>query len=77
MQAYVVSFFNHLCGGAGFEQRVCQKRIVVWNASSLEEAVGMAKERFAREEGVGDWGLHACEIEARPVGEGERLTAES
>jgi hypothetical protein len=76
MNAYVVSFFNNLCGGTGIEQRVCQRRIVIRNAASAEDAIRAAKDRFAAEEKVAGWELHACEIDARCVGEGERIATE-
>ena len=47
--------------------RCCQRSIVVTSAAGAEEAKEVAKEEFARLEGIRDWKIHAALIELEAI----------
>ena len=63
MTTYRVSFFKNLTNSNGELFKVCQRSIAICSAHSTTRAVEAAKRRFARLEHIGNWRLHADNIE--------------
>jgi hypothetical protein len=59
---YRVNFFNTFARGRR-TYKVCRRSILVPRACCAEEALDIAKARFAEYEGVTDWHIHAAGIE--------------
>ncbi len=67
MKAYRVCFFNQLTNSSGHNFHCCQRSIEIHAAKSRDRAVEAAKLRFAREEQVKDWHIHAHSIEVEEI----------
>jgi hypothetical protein len=59
---YRVCFLNHFARGSR-TFTACQRSIVIPVADSAEQALEIAKQRFAELEGIRDWRIHAVTIE--------------
>lgn len=70
MNAYRVSFFNHLVNDQGKCCKVLQRVVRIDDAIDLADAMSRAERRFEELECVPDWRLHAGVVEAQLV-EGE------
>jgi hypothetical protein len=66
MASYRVCFLNEIPRNERLF-RCCQRTIVIRAARSRERAVKAAKLRFARQEGIRDWKLHAAKIEVELI----------
>jgi hypothetical protein len=66
MPSYRVCFINEIPRNDRLF-RCCQRSIVVPSAASAEEAKEVAKEEFARLEGIRDWKIHAALIELEAI----------
>ena len=62
MSRYVVTFFKQLVDSTGHPAKVPQEEIELVGASP-QEAVEVAKERFANARHVRDWTIHADSFE--------------
>jgi len=69
MPSYRVSFINEIPRNEKLF-RCCQRVIIIRSARTPERAIEAAKKRFARLEGIRDWGIHASQIEIETI-EGE------
>jgi hypothetical protein len=67
MQGYQISFFNELANDSGHVFRCCQRVIEIRLAKSKDRAIEAAKRRFARQEGVSHWSIHAQFVEAQEL----------
>ena len=66
MPSYRVCFINEIPRNDRLF-RCCQRSIVVPSAAGAEEAKVVAKEEFARLEGIRDWKIHAALIELEAI----------
>lgn len=73
MTPYVVSFFKTMYNDIGHPRKVCQSRVIIRHARSLERALEAAKKRLARGQRLSPREIRAWDAEVHRVGEGERL----
>jgi len=66
MPSYRVCFINEIPRNDRLS-RCCQRSIVVPSAAGAAEAKEVAKEEFARLEGIRDWKIHAALIELEAI----------
>jgi hypothetical protein len=66
MPSYRVSFINEIPRNEKLF-RCCQRVIMIRSARTSERAIEAAKKRFARLEGIRDWGIHASQIEIETI----------
>jgi hypothetical protein len=66
MPSYRVSFINEIPRNEKLF-RCCQRVIIIRSARTPERAIEAAKKRFARLEGIRDWGIHASQIEIETI----------